>query len=303
MELVDCELIECLPSRNMLCFSKYDEIDYSICNDSLKQKLIYIQNDLKFPETKYEIRANEYNWSIRIWNDKEFAEYNLLLEDKTCIFIEINNIIIKNQKYKCIKNIEYSPLSFRQPDDSIRNHIINIIEHDFIINKYNKYYLLGGEATLIGRLIPNRCGCGCGCGCGYNIIFYTDYKSIYDDLIYNYNMDSNMDSNIIISLVNYKTCENIVFYNDVDCVRACVLEKNNNIIIANTGLQGLGNCLSNFLNTSRIYKIIVISCNPKSWLKDFNILKKNYKIIKTINIKTNYTISLYFLHIIDSQIL
>jgi hypothetical protein len=183
------------------------------------------------------------------------------------------------------KNIEYYPLSFRQPDDNIRNHIINIIQNDFTINKYNKYYLLGGEATILGKLIMSGTN---------NIIFYTDYQSIYDDLIHNYkgqNGNRCITSLPIIKLVNYKTCDNIIFNNE-----DVTGDITGDILIANTGIQGLGVCLSKCLNDSGIYKMIIISCNPKSWLKDFNILKKNYKIRKTIDIKTNYVISLYIIY-------
>jgi len=321
------------PSRNMLSFSLSSlseaEIDYSICNTSLQKIIKSILEDIKInlPEdiltpseiksdkqtdkqtdnitnkitnkkiNKYtfEIRANEFNWSLRLSTSSEiisekvmeFMEYILksYLEDVKCVYLEINKIIHKTGKFRDILELEYHPLSFRQPDDNIRNWIIQFFQHEFYqLYQLNQLFIanidccetafcIGGECTLFGKILSSI----------HRKYFLTDFKSIYDDLNYNYFCNGNQSEHIL--LIDYKTVS-------LDWEKyKCDLEKN--VIIANTGYQGLGENLASELAMSKSKIIYIISCNETSFQKDFAILGQRYLVDRKIEIRTNYGVWIY----------
>ena len=66
-------------------------------------------------------------------------------------------------------------------------------------------------------------------------------------------------------------------------------------IILNTSKHGLGvNLCKNLLKLNQ-QRMIIISCNKKSFEKDMKILDQKYKIERQIDIKTNYIVTVYFI--------
>ena len=65
------------------------------------------------------------------------------------------------------------------------------------------------------------------------------------------------------------------------------------IAIVNTGYQGCGEHLAKCLANSQCTSIVIISCNKKSFKKDFDILQTDYIILHTLEINTNYSIWIY----------
>lgn len=309
---MDSEQIILEPSRNILSFSlsslSETEIDYSICNNPLQKIIKSILEDIKInlPEdiltqtenklkrktnkNTFEIRANEFNWSLRLSTTSEkLIEYILksYLEEAKCIYLEINKIIHKAEKFKDILNLEYHPLSFRQPDDTIRKWIIQFFQNEFYelkanIGRWETAFCIGGECTLFGKILSRI----------HRKYFLTDFQSIYDDLKYNYSdkpdnlgtLDNTGNPENILQ-IDYKNCS-------IDWEKYnCNLGKS--IIIANTGYQGLGENLSSEIGNSGANRIYIISCNETSFQKDFAILGQLYRICRKIEIRTNYAVWIY----------
>jgi len=325
---MDSEKIILEPSRNILSFSlsslSETEIDYSICNNPLQKIIKSILEDIKINLPKdiltlsenksdkqtnkkinnktnkytFEIRANEFNWSLSLSTSSEilstklmaFIEYILksYLEDAKCVYLEINKIIHKEAKFKDILELEYHPLSFRQPDDNIRNWIIQFITKEANIDRWETLICIGGECTLFGKILSSI----------HRKYFLTDFQSIYDDLKYNYydklykldkldklNKKDNTVNPENILQIDYKT----VFLDWEKYI--CDLGKS--VIIANTGYQGLGENLASELRISKSKVIYIISCNETSFQKDFAILGKRYRICRKIEVRTNYAVWIY----------
>lgn len=293
-------------SRNILSFSfsfplsslSETEIDYSICNNPLQKIIKSILEDIKInlleelltPSTKntFEIRANEFNWSLRLsTNSEKLIEYILksYLEEAKCLYLEINKIIHKTGKFKDILDLEYHPLSFRQPDDTIRNWIIQFLKKEANCDRWETLICIGGECTLFGKILSSI----------HSKYFMTDFQSIYDDLKYNYsdkldnpgilgNPDKLYNPDNIL-LIDYKTC--FIDWEKYNC------DLGKSVIIANTGYQGLGENLSSDIGNSGANRIYIISCNETSFQKDFAILGKRYMIDRKIEVRTNYSVWIY----------
>jgi co-chaperonin GroES (HSP10) len=71
--------------------------------------------------------------------------------------------------------------------------------------------------------------------------------------------------------------------------------KNGDIILINNGKSGLGSNLCKKILENDYEWIVIISCNNKSFEKDYKILNVKYKIINKFEIFTNYLINLIFL--------
>ena len=275
------EIIILEPCRNLLAFSDFADIDYNICNTALKRILKLILGDIKHfarcGKNKFEIRANDFNWSLRLCTQSEpqFAGIRqYCMADAKCCYLEINKIIHKDGKFHDILELDYHPLSFLQPDYNIRTAIINYFQEEY--NKLQQvahtFIYIGGECTLFGRVF------GKDLEIHSRDYFITDFQSIYNDLKYNY---SNLEN---ISLIDYKTCS--LEWQKYTCGEGMC-------IIANTGYQGLGANLANELTRSGSAVIYIISCNESSFQKDFAILETNYFIQRKTEIKTNYSIWIY----------
>lgn len=271
------------PCRNLLAFSNFYEIDYNICNKYVKNILEYLQSKLCNNKVKmlsnnnFEIRANEFNWSLRITTKSESLIENILqiiLADVKCVYLEINKNVYKQTKYKDIMEIAYHPLSFRQADDNIRTCIINYFQTDISDMPEIALICLGGECTLFGKIFYYI----------KTLHFLTDYQSIYDDLKYNYPKANN-------NLIDYKTCS-------LEWISKLNIKKNINssgniYIIANTGYHGLGKHLATELLTTTADIIYIVSCNKKSFQNDFRILAIQYNITQVLEITTNYSVYIY----------
>jgi hypothetical protein len=276
------------PQRNLITFTNFHNIDLYICNTYLADLLQTLQINfsilLDTYFTKYNInftiRCNEYNWSCCInstfnkkikHTSKISNEQNNTLEailssipekytKLSCCYLTINKNIIINNKFQDLFGLTYNPLSFRQPDDSIRNYIINYFITIFTNKTWNNCYFIGGECTLYGKL----------CNTISRRYFFTDFESIYDDLINNYTkyLDKGLDT---IKLINYNTYT-------FPCL--------DTILIVNTSFHGLGKNLSKEIANSHCNQIHIISCNWKSFLEDFQILQTKYFISNITEIYT-----------------
>jgi hypothetical protein len=190
------------------------------------------------------------------------------MDDSTLCYLEINSHVLKSElmiDFIGDEYIRYNPKSFRQSDDSIKNKIYEILKTN-IIDK--NICFIGGEMIFLGKLLKP-----------INMIFYTDFESIYNDA--NINFPNNN-----IHLIDY----------DKDKLNSNLLNSTY-ILICNTSKSGLGVNMCNEILNMKFKNIIIISCNRKSFMKDFNILCKKYSIKKIYDIKTNYIVTIYFLAI------
>ena len=211
------------------------------------------------------------NTSVLVNTKNELLENILLrsfLEAKNCCYLEINGCIHCSNVYKDILSLEYDPQSFRQPDDSIREYIIQWLQQKVPI-KWDTLIFFGGECTLLGKILS-----------GYSKLqyFYTDYSSIYSDIIRNY-------KNPKVEIIDYKTWKTNADYADVCKCRICC--------IVNTGYQGMGENLAREICKIYAAEIYVISCNQESWAKDLSVLSESYNLLEQIEIRTNYSIWIY----------
>lgn len=282
---LDCkmETIIMAPSRNLITFSYFSKIDTTICTPELNIILEYIKSILAsinysgLKTDKFEVRGNEYNWSLRLSTKSDELSTCILkciLADVKCCYLEINKIIHKDGKYKDILELEYHPLSFRQPDNNIRNTIIIFFQNELATLQCNTLVCIGGECTLFGRIFKSVA----------HKYFLTDYKSIYDDLKWNY---PDCQSYKDIALIDYNTCS--IEWDKYS--RGGVM-----CIIANTGYQGLGIHLAKELIRANAERIYIVSCNETSFQNDYLILGTRFRIDSKKEIKTNYSVWIYKLN-------
>jgi hypothetical protein len=128
-----------------------------------------------------------------------------------------------------------------------------------------KIYFIGGEMVFISKLLKPT-----------ESIMYTDFMSIYEDA------KSNISHNEDIHLINY----------DRDKLKTVSRDY---ILIANTSKSGLAQNLSREILKLDLEKIVIISCNRKSFMRDLVILQTRYTINKIFDINTNYMVSVIFL--------
>lgn len=250
------------PKRNSYIFK--DIINYDIINFKVKEKINFlIKIGFSFKE-RCEIRCTSESWSLKYNGIIMEDIIKILIEDETLRYIQINKIVIKNKKMIEIINskiIEYDALSFRQSDDSIKNEIYNILNNT-MLNK--KICFIGGEMVFYKALLNPL-----------KYIMYTDYESIYMDSIHN-----NNNNTFLIDYDKYQLKKINYDYN----------------LIANTSKSGLGKNLSKSILNLNLERIVIISCNKKSFLRDFLILKESYKIEIEYELKTNMSVWIIFLY-------
>jgi hypothetical protein len=315
------------PCRNLISFNKFDEINPSIINKYLANiladlKLIISLDYLEDGKTNFQIRCNHINYSLQIKTSNDLIHRAILrtFADKSkCCFLEINDCIYRNNLYKDIISLEYQPKSFRQPDDSIRNYMLEWFQRDIrqeleylrdaicIPNfTFDTMLLFGGECIMLGKILS---------GYSKSQYFFTDFPSIYQDIIHNYRTPN-------AALINYNTwkysdhlsliskpCEIINNTNDniknndetnqynENQDERCKMIDYTLCAVVNTGVQGMGNNLANEINNLEVNIIWVISCNKDSWNSDWQILQKKYEILEKIEIHTNYSVWIYKLSI------
>jgi hypothetical protein len=263
------ERYEMKPERNSLKFNNsYDE---SITSEQIIKKINFLKTiSIKFFDGIYcEIKVTEHTWYFKYDGVLHDTIIKILLDDPTLAYLEISNVIyINNLMIEQIdKNIiKYNPKSFRQGDNNIKLKIYEILTQEI---KSKNLYLIGGEMVFFAKLLKPE-----------NFIAYTDFESIYQDAIENFS--ENKDN---IRLINYDL-EHIVNF-DTNIV-------NNYHLIANTSKHGLGNNLCKEILNLGLNNTI-ISCNKKSFNRDFLILKSKYNITKIFDLNTNYVVTIYFL--------
>lgn len=276
-QLVSDKVITLEPSRNLLSFNKFDEINHQIINEWLEiliamLKLIVPIELLDDGKTTFEIRRNHLNYSMRVNAKNELLIKLILrsfLEAENCCYLEINGRIHRKGVYRDILSLEYDPLSFRQPDDSIREYMIQWMQKS-VSRGWDTIIFFGGECTMLGKTLS---------GHSRTQYFYTDYPSIYDDIIRNYKNPS-------VEIIDYKTwTANALNLNCDDICRKCC--------IVNTGYQGMGENLAMEICKIGAGEIFVISCNLDSWAKDLVILSDSYNLQEQVEIRTNYSVWIY----------
>lgn len=285
IQAVPDKVITIEPSRNLLSFNKFDEINHLIINEQLEiliamLKLIVPLELIDDGKTTFEIRRNYLNYSMRVNTKNKILIARLLksfLDAENCCYLEINGRIYRNGVYRDILSLEYDPRSFRQPDDSIRDYIIHWFQQT-LPRGWDSIIFFGGECVLLGKILS-----------GYSKLqyFYTDFPSIYDDIIRNY-------KNPNVELINYKDWQ--VDKNKLNKLNKLDKDMSDNInpklqcCIVNTGYKGMGDNLAREIIKISARDIYVISCNLESWDKDLRILKEFYDFIEQIEIRTNYSI-------------
>ena len=276
LQLVSDKVITLESSRNLLSFNKFDDINHQIINKSLEiliamLKLIVPVELLDDGKTSFEIRRNHLNYSMRV-NTKNKLLIKIVLrsflEAENCCYLEINGRIHRKGVYRDILSLEYDPLSFRQPDDSIREYMFQWFQN--IPKGWDTIIFFGGECTMLGKILS---------GHSKSQYFYTDFISIYDDIIRNY-------KNPCVDMIDYKTwTANALNLNCDDIFRRCC--------IVNTGYQGMGENLAREICKLCAGEIYVISCNQESWAKDLVILSDSYNLQEQVEIRTNYSVWIY----------
>lgn len=251
--------IEDYPCRNKIV-SNFNELDkaYNLCNIYLKKLIQFFQKYEKFIKSDLkinfdvELQANEYNCGIIVKNYEDSEIANYLKQYKNINYLQIKDTLYINNKYIDIYYIKRDYLSFHQNDDTVRKYLYNFI-NEIVDYNITDLVLFGGEMYLFQRIIKHE-----------NLYAYSDFESIVNDTKYN---NTNKDS---IEIVNYNTFE---FNKEID--------KKNTLTICNTSKSGLGSNLCGQIKTNHL---IIISCNKKSFIKDYMILKNKYHIIKNLEI-------------------
>ena len=247
------------PKRNGITISTFD-FQKSIVLEELNNKIIIIinlfiiNNIILENNDRINIQiTNLGDWSINFSIKKDLSQniITLLNEDIKLKYLEVNKIVLKNlylEKIYFYKIIKRSAYSFHQNDENIRK-ILYYNLYKFISSiTFNEIIFLGGEMYLFGTIINSE-----------KKYFYSDYKSIVDDTINN-----NINSNDV-ELVNYEDKK--------------INIKNGDIILINNGKSGLGSNLCKKILENDYEWIVIISCNNKSFEKDYKILNVKYKII------------------------
>ena len=306
--------------RNLITFSKFSEIDYSILNPELRDLLTTLSGILDHSRVDgssddtfnfhivWEFRSNAINWSARIFIqllNKKSKKVNTVKPDieslqtyvktlipelekvisRPCCYFEMNGKVIMDGKFRgSWFDIRYHPRSFRQPDDTITLELINYFQkemHQLDPRENNKRKTF----YLFGGecVLMGKIIKKNGHDHNHN----RNHKCVfYTDFpsIYEDCQVNHPDSLETgnVHLVDYKTCDLVA-----------ELNKEPGIAFMNTGYNGMGGNLANNLVKSGCELVYVISCNEKSFQNDFAILSGRYKIMDVMEIKTNYSVWIY----------
>lgn len=262
--------------RNKIIFRK--NVQYDILNENLLNKIKQYEN-IFLNDWTFEIQiTNTHQWTLKIYtHSNNYLYYDF---DDDLIYLEVNNIILIN-KNNCILfdtikvNLNEIQIfrhkdSFHQNDSNIGNYLYEAIINQINFNIFDIGVFIGGEMVLFGLLLLENY---------LNGYFYSDFESIVNDAKVN--------------------CFNNVELIDYDSCNINISQKyKTSFCICNTGKSGLGKNLSNNILKLKFDTIFIVSCNEKSFTRDFEILKNNYVINKKTIITTNYSICLYELIII-----
>lgn len=251
-----------------MCFSNsYDE---KIVDFQINEKINFLKTSGVIFEEFCDIRVTNYTWCFRYKGNINTNIIDILINDTTLVYLCINDVIYKNNMMIDKINdvfITYNALSFRQTDNNIKFKLYQILKKN-ILSK--KIYFIGGEMVFFANLLKPE-----------QFIMYTDFESIYNDA--NINFPNNSEN---INFISYSSCK----------LKAC--DKNYHLI-ANTSKHGLEKYLAREIMKIGFKNITIISCNKKSFISDYNILKSKYVITKIYDITTNYSVCVYFLSLIE----
>ena len=261
---------ELIALRNKIKISYKQHIT---CVNSIQLSIIqFLHNLIEFKTLSVQItNCNDIGIEIHLNDDQHiFNTIRLYIESLqlNIKYFSINETIYCNdmmvEKYYN-QIIIRSPKSFHQTDDNIRNTLYDIMMQN--VKKCQTMYFIGGEMYLYGKIMSDKYTDG---------YFYSDYKSIVSDTMMNI-----QTSNIF--LVDYKLCTLIKTDDPVAQM------------IINNGKTGLGTNLCNQILDNNINTLFIISCNQKSFCRDYQILAIKYLITAEYKISTNYSVYLYIL--------
>lgn len=250
-----------------MCFSNsYDE---KIVDSQINEKINFLKKHINF-DGLCDIRVTNYTWCFRYKGNINTNIIEILMNDSSLVYFSINDVIYKNNMM--IDKIDdvcitYNALSFRQTDNNIKFKLYEILKKN-IISK--KIYFIGGEMVFFVKLLKPE-----------QFIMYTDFESIYNDA--NINFPESSDK---INMISYSSCK----------LKDCDKDYH---LIANTSKHGLEKYLACEIMKIGLKNITIISCNKKSFISDYNILKSKYVITNIYDITTNYSVCVYFLSLIE----
>ncbi len=248
--------IQCSPLRNKI-LTDIQNINniINIINISIKNFIQFFQcfeNYNNLNNCTLEIQSNLYNTGLKIINtnyENEIGNYLQLYNNLT--YLEINNKIIINKEFIDEYNnipIKRQFVSFHQTDDVVKKYLYEFVKNN-ISEKINNLVLFGGEMYIFQNLLDYN-----------NLYAYSDYDSIIQDTLLN------NKNNVEICKIDYDKF---------------ILNKKADLIICNTSKNGIGENLTKQLNSD---KLIIISCNKKSFYKDYCNLLNKYNLIKCLEI-------------------
>lgn len=241
------------PQRNKITFRWTDRTSISsIINPNIGSVIKILESAHDIKLADSDILSIQSNSLNNSWIKKNESTLSRVRFYKEIIWLS-------DKKYIIYRN----PNTFNQPDDTIRSVLYNLL--DGIINKQDNKSLtcIGGEMYIFSKILSYTSG-----------YFYTDFPSIYDDTLLN--IPKYKPANI--SLVNYDTCT--------------IPSPPTYFLIANTSFNGLGANLAKQITEKGYEMILIISCNCKSFARDYLILSEQYQIINRFIIKTNYQVEL-----------
>jgi tRNA/tmRNA/rRNA uracil-C5-methylase (TrmA/RlmC/RlmD family) len=256
--------------QKILC--EYDNSKY-ILNIPVDMQIINILNQIKITKGLVEIvttTLNEYGIVIQAkTNVKLLITIFNFVFDNNSKFVKLNDTIMKNkrlhEKYNNIL-VSRNHCTFFQTFYDVSNKIhACVLEWN---NDYSDKILLGGEMYYYGLLLQNY----------YDKIFmYSDFDSIIQDAEINMKYLKEVKK-VIIKKINY---------NDV------IFDHTENLIV-NISKSGLKKNLCKQLKSKQI---TIISCNEKSFERDYNMLKHKYYLFKKLNIinYNSFSITIYLL--------
>jgi len=250
--------------RNTILFTWKEKNNIKlIVNNHIINIIQFFEQFIIIDDAIFNIQANEYNCAITIIKSN-ILEFNNIDNLFNIVYLKINDVTIKNGIYKdIIKNeiITRQICTFHQTDDNIKSVLYDVIIDN--VNNAKQLILLGGEMYIFAKILKYD-----------KLICYSDFQSIVDDT------KDNLKTSENIFLVDY---DDFTFSMETFSMETFSIE-DDAYIVANTGKTGLNiNICNNIIkNKNKIKKIIIISCNEKSFIKDYNYLMKFYKLINKI---------------------
>lgn len=250
--------------RNKICFSGKPNL--SLCNIELRQTLELFVDYFNDNLTVTINITNMKDIGIELIGEIEIELINLITIIPNLQYFSINDKEIINHDMKeliAYKTILRSFKTFHQNDDIIRHSIHSY----FSTISASRVLCIGGECYIYPYLIKDI----------QYFQLYTDNIDIYNTCIINHNKGQQIDYNFFELA-------------DIDF----------DIAILNVSIKGLTKYMANQLLKYNIKELYLVSCSPKSFNKDYQILKSKYIVDLVINNKNpeyNNSVQIYKLNI------